>query len=100
MASFGMSVLAHGGMLPMRYLVYIPSKIFSIPPEVWRIPTSFLLTGPQFSIFMDPYLSKLFPVGLSLKATDISQSFNMEARWKRSLRVSVRLDRSSSTSSL
>lgn len=53
-----LSVLVHTKMVSMYYWPFLPQFIFRLPPkipEIWRLYTSFCLTGPGFGIFMDSY---------------------------------------------
>ena len=55
-------------MISFMPLVFIPQRIFQMPPkipQIWRFITPFLLTGPKFSILMDPYF--LFTYGSALE---------------------------------
>lgn len=49
------SVSIYTGFLDGYRVIYHPSLIFKFPPELWRIPTSFLLTGPKLSMIFDTY---------------------------------------------
>ena len=52
------SLSAWGIGIPSIYrLVFVSSHIFTIKklPELWRLFTPFLITGPQFGLLLDPY---------------------------------------------
>jgi len=49
------SVLVYTGILDFRYVIFVPRWIFKLPPDLWRLVTPFLITGPQFSILLDTY---------------------------------------------
>ncbi|KAF2086913.1 Der1-like protein [Saccharata proteae CBS 121410] len=49
------SVLAYSGLISFMPIVFIPQKMLAIPPQVWRLVTSFCITGPQLSIIFEPY---------------------------------------------
>ncbi|KAL2021502.1 hypothetical protein VTK56DRAFT_7135 [Thermocarpiscus australiensis] len=51
------SVAAHFGFLPYAWLYFTEDRLFRLPPEIWRLVTSFLLSGPQLGIVMDPYFA-------------------------------------------
>ncbi|KAL1302513.1 hypothetical protein AAFC00_002900 [Neodothiora populina] len=60
------SVLVYTGILNAGYIVFIPYKIFKLwLPELWRLPTSFLLTSPKLGMLLDPYF--LFTYGKALE---------------------------------
>lgn len=33
----------------------MPQFLFQIPPQIWRLGTNFLLTGPQLGLLFDTY---------------------------------------------
>ena len=49
------SALGYGGIIPLIPLIFIRERVLHIPPEIWRMATSFLITGPKLSIILDPY---------------------------------------------
>jgi len=50
------SVPIHMGLVSARHVVYFTPWVFGkFPPELWRLVTSFLLTGPKLGMLMDPY---------------------------------------------
>lgn len=51
------SAAVYGGFLsPHRIIFYTPWIYKKFPPEIWRLITSFWLTGPQLGIILDPFL--------------------------------------------
>ena len=56
------SALGYGGIIPLIPLIFIRERVLHIPPEIWRIATSFLITGPKLSIILDPYFRAALPV--------------------------------------
>lgn len=60
-AMFAESALVHGGVLGVMNVVYHTPWLFKFPPELWRIPSSFLLTGKGFSFVFDLYFSESVP---------------------------------------
>jgi membrane associated rhomboid family serine protease len=54
-AALSLSILGWTGFLPISWLVFHPYYLWKFPPEIWRLPTSFLLTGPKMSILFDTY---------------------------------------------
>lgn len=45
----------YSGLLHPFWVVFLPSNLLTIPPQIWRLFSSFLLTGPKFGIMYDPY---------------------------------------------
>lgn len=50
-----MSALVYGRILSGYSILFSLPKIFSFPPEPWRLVTSFLLTGSGMQILFDSY---------------------------------------------
>ncbi len=40
------------------WLGFHEAFLFKFPPEIWRLITCFLLTGPKIGLIMDPYFSE------------------------------------------
>lgn len=62
------SLAVYGGIIPAMKVIYFAPWIFTIktfPPQLWRLLTSFWLTGPKLSIIFDPYF--LFIYGSQLE---------------------------------
>ncbi|KAJ6021632.1 derlin-1 [Penicillium herquei] len=59
------SVLVHGGVLSGYYVLFLPSHVFRLLPQIWRLATPFLLTGPKLSFFFDLYF--MFHYGSQLE---------------------------------
>jgi hypothetical protein len=53
------SALVHGGLMSAMRIIYATPLLYKFPPELWRLLSPFLLTGPDFSFVFDLYLSKL-----------------------------------------
>lgn len=50
------SLLVYGHLLNGNYVIfYLPWVFMKLPPQLWRIVTSFWLTGPGLSIIFDTY---------------------------------------------
>ena len=49
------SVAMFTGVLPGRWLYFDERLLFKMPPEIWRLVTSFLITKPKFGLIMDTY---------------------------------------------
>ncbi|KAK3326472.1 Der1-like family-domain-containing protein [Apodospora peruviana] len=43
------------GPLPSTWFYFTEDRLFRLPPEIWRLASNFLLSGPKLSIVMDPY---------------------------------------------
>lgn len=55
-ATLLVSVLVHTEMIPFYYVAFVQKLILQMPPkwpEIWRVVTAFLVTGPKFGILMD-----------------------------------------------
>ena len=61
-AAVTISALGYGGIIPLMPLIFIRERVLHIPPEIWRMATSFLITGPKLSIILDPYFRAALPV--------------------------------------
>lgn len=53
------SLLVYGGVLSGYYVVFLPHQLFKLPPQIWRLASPFLLTGPQISFLFDLYFSMM-----------------------------------------
>ncbi|KAI4154314.1 MAG: hypothetical protein L6R39_001418 [Caloplaca ligustica] len=73
-ATLATSVLIYGGMINgMRLLFSIP-LVFKLPvPEVWRIPSSFCITGPSWSILYDTYFLWTYSSNLERESPRFTQ---------------------------
>ncbi|PHH52339.1 hypothetical protein CFIMG_004862RA [Ceratocystis fimbriata CBS 114723] len=54
--AFGMSILVYTGILPYRWIMFTWFDVLQIPPQIWRLPTSFLLTGSGLGMLFDPFM--------------------------------------------
>lgn len=51
-----LSLAVYGNLLAGKWVVFYLPWIFKFPkPEIWRIATSFCLTGPDLNILFDTY---------------------------------------------
>ncbi|KAJ5248497.1 hypothetical protein N7524_012457 [Penicillium chrysogenum] len=50
------SALMYGGLLGFYWAPFLPSLIFSWRPQIYRLVTPFLLTGPKLGFFFDLYI--------------------------------------------
>jgi Derlin-2/3 len=59
------SVAVYGGLLPGQYIIFYGPWIYGkFPPQIWRLVTSFLLTGPQLGMIFDPFMLWNYGSGL------------------------------------
>ncbi|ROT39211.1 hypothetical protein SODALDRAFT_310543 [Sodiomyces alkalinus F11] len=49
------SVSIYAGLLPAYWLAFIPARLFTFPPQIWRVFSNFLLTRPKLSMTFDAY---------------------------------------------
>jgi len=61
-AMFAESALVYGGLVRYDHTVFYIPWIFKFPPDLWRLLTSFLLTGGGYSFFFDLYFSAPLPL--------------------------------------
>jgi hypothetical protein len=61
-AAVVVSALGHTGMINLMSYVFIKQYIFTVTmlPQVWRLVTAFLITGPGISILFDSYFCRLY----------------------------------------
>ncbi|KAH8702625.1 Der1-like family-domain-containing protein [Talaromyces proteolyticus] len=66
--TFVESVLVYGGFLGGWRVVFLPERIFHLPPDFWRFVTPFLLTGRQMAFIFDLYFMYTYASGLETKS--------------------------------
>lgn len=54
-ATLTTSILVYTKLLPGYWVVFFLPAFLKIPPQLWRLVTPFLVTGPQLGILMDTY---------------------------------------------
>jgi hypothetical protein len=54
-----LSIGVYTGMLPGYYVIWHTPYILQFPPQLWRLVTSFLITGKDLSILFDTYFRKI-----------------------------------------
>lgn len=54
-ATLATSLLVHGQLLSGQRVVFYLPWIFKFPPELWRVVSAFLVTGPGLGIIFDTY---------------------------------------------
>ncbi|KAJ9495773.1 hypothetical protein LTR99_010683 [Exophiala xenobiotica] len=72
-AMFVESALVHSGLISGMRVVYYTPWIFKFPPELWRLISSFILTGGGFSFVFDLYFMFTYASGLELNSPRFSQ---------------------------
>ncbi|KAI7471406.1 hypothetical protein KC357_g6040 [Hortaea werneckii] len=65
-----LSVPTWMGFIDPYYIVFLGYKVFTIRevPQLWRIVTTFVLTGPKFGLIMDPYFLYTYGSQLEMQA--------------------------------
>ena len=63
------------GVPSLLSMIFIPPYIFTLRmfPQVWRLVTSFLITGPQLGMILDPYFLFTYCSNLETTASRFSQ---------------------------
>jgi Derlin-2/3 len=67
------SILVYGGLLSGRWIIFEKSYLWQLPPQFWRLATSFLLTGPGFNFVFDLYFTWIYGTGLELNSPRFTQ---------------------------
>ena len=57
-AMFVESALVHSGLINYMRVIYFTPLLFKFPPELWRLLSSFILTGGGFNFVFDLYFSE------------------------------------------
>ncbi|KFA61282.1 hypothetical protein S40285_05508 [Stachybotrys chlorohalonatus IBT 40285] len=55
-AAISLSLPVHFGLLYAGWFIHHPYYLWQLPPQVWRLVTSFLITGPKLGLIFDTYL--------------------------------------------
>jgi len=63
------------GIPNIYHLVFLPYRMFTIRqvPQLWRLLTPFLLTGPQFGLIFDPYFLWTYGKELEVDSSRFSE---------------------------
>jgi hypothetical protein len=63
------------GVPSLLSMIFIPQYIFTLRmfPQIWRLVTSFLITGPQLGMILDPYFLFTYCSNLETTAARFSQ---------------------------
>ena len=54
-SAFTLSILGYSGIISFAHIIFLPQKLVILPPQLWRLLTSFLITGKDLSIIFDTY---------------------------------------------
>ncbi|RKF57676.1 Derlin-3, partial [Golovinomyces cichoracearum] len=54
-SAFLLSVSVYTGLVPGYLVIFLPESIFKFPPQIWRLFTSFLITGKELGIIFDTF---------------------------------------------
>ncbi|KAJ5081384.1 hypothetical protein NUU61_009648 [Penicillium alfredii] len=65
--TFVQSALVYGGALSGYHVVFLPRNLLKLPPQIWRLASPFLLTGPQISFIFDLYF--MYHYGTALETS-------------------------------
>jgi hypothetical protein len=63
-------------MLDASWVVFFKDTIFTVKqiPQIWRLVTPFLITGPKFGLLMDPYFLYTYGSGLESRSPRFTES--------------------------
>lgn len=70
------SVLVHTGIVSPYPVLFVSEKLLQLPPkipEIWRLITPFLITGPKFGLLMDTYFLYTYCSGLETGSPRFSE---------------------------
>jgi Derlin-2/3 len=69
------SALGYSGIINFMNLVFFKDAIFTIRmiPQIWRVVTAFMITGPKLGILLDPYFLYQYGSGLETESSRFSQ---------------------------
>lgn len=57
-----------------NYFIFFPGEVFKLwVPQVWRLVTAFLITGPKLSLILDPYFLFTYCKALEVDSGRFSQ---------------------------
>ncbi|TKA31590.1 hypothetical protein B0A54_15723 [Friedmanniomyces endolithicus] len=63
------------GLVNPYYVVFLREKLFTFTsvPQIWRLVTPFILTGPKLGLLLDPYFLYTYGSQLELEASRFTQ---------------------------
>jgi Derlin-2/3 len=70
-----LSALGFSGVINLSQYIFVSQYVFTLKmiPQVWRVFTAFLITGPKFSILMDPYFLYQYGSAIERESSRFSQ---------------------------
>ncbi|MCJ1306976.1 hypothetical protein MMC25_000620 [Agyrium rufum] len=69
---FVLSLLAHGDLLPGYWIIFQNNAVFGLPPQIWRLVSSFLISGGGLGIIFDPYFIWQYGSALEIDSPSFS----------------------------
>ncbi|KAG7102562.1 hypothetical protein HYQ44_018372 [Verticillium longisporum] len=79
-AAFVTSISVYLGALPAHWLTFMPEKLFTFPPQAWRIWSNFLVTGPQLSLLFDTRMTLAAAAAMALCSTGMQARLGRPSR--------------------
>ncbi|RAH68201.1 uncharacterized protein BO66DRAFT_421688 [Aspergillus aculeatinus CBS 121060] len=70
--TFAQSALIYGGLLNGYYCLFESRLVFKFLPEIWRLFTSFMITRPRLSLFLDVYFMYTYGSSLETRSPRLS----------------------------
>ena len=68
------SIIVWSGIVNPYYVVFLRRSIFKLwVPQLWRLITPFLVTGPKLGIILDPYFLYTYGKALETESSRFSQ---------------------------
>ncbi|KAF2652338.1 DER1-domain-containing protein [Lophiostoma macrostomum CBS 122681] len=69
------SALGYSGIIHFMNLIFFKDAIFTVRmiPQIWRLVTAFMITGPKLGILLDPYFLYQYGSGLEIESSRFSQ---------------------------
>jgi len=61
------------GFIDPYYVVFLRYRVISTLPQLWRLATAFILTGPKLGLLMDPYFLYTYGSQLETEANRFTQ---------------------------
>ncbi len=63
------------GLINPYYVVFLREKLLTLTsvPQIWRLVTPFILTGPKLGLLLDPYFLYTYGSQLELEASRFTQ---------------------------
>ncbi|MCJ1361516.1 hypothetical protein MMC16_000616 [Acarospora aff. strigata] len=72
-ATLATSCLVHSQLLAGRRVIFYLPWVLKFPPELWRVVSAFLITGPGLGIILDTYFLYTYGSSLETECTRFSQ---------------------------